>query len=179
MKVEIVEESAMPFDLDAKIRRTLVACFPKDAQHFTQSRDWHGSRAAFSVVATDDADEAMGNIGVVDRTITVGGTPLRVAGLQNVCVAPTHRKTGLIDRLMAVAIRESERRGFDMGLLFCGEPLRKVYRRFGWKDVADRATTRIDDGVEVPLPDYDNVMVYPMKIRALPLGDLHLRGNDW
>ncbi len=179
MKIEIVDESKMSADLDAKIRGALVECFPKDAAHFSRSRDWHGSWPTFSVVATDENGDVAGHIGVVDRVVTVGDQPLRVAGLQNVCVVPASRKTGLFDRLMEGVLQESARRSFDMGLLFCREPLRKAYARFGWLDVSDRPAIRVDDGVEVPLPSHAGAMVFPMAVKALPAGAFHLRGNDW
>jgi predicted N-acetyltransferase YhbS len=179
MMITHVDEPSISAKLDAKIRRALGECFPRDAAHFSAGRDWHGSWPAFSVIATDEHGDVVGQIGVVDRVVTVGGAPLRVAGFQNVCVVPAHRKTGLFDRLMRATLDESIRRRFDMGLLFCREPLRKVYARFGWQDVSDRPVTRVDGGAEVPLPSHAGAMVYPMVVKTLPEGTFHLRGNDW
>ncbi len=50
-----VDEQDMEPALDAAIRQILCICFPREAAVFSQTRAWHGSAPAFSVVLLDGA----------------------------------------------------------------------------------------------------------------------------
>ncbi|HEV7298666.1 MAG TPA: GNAT family N-acetyltransferase [Tepidisphaeraceae bacterium] len=178
--LRVIEEREMPADLDLQIRQVLMQCFPNDLAAFGQTRAWHGSSPSVTVIARDCSGQVVGHMGLHERTIDVGDAAVRVAGLQNVCVVPSHRKSGLFERLMAATMPEAAERGYDVGLLFCLPALQRVYARVGWVELPGRATTRIDEkGVECGLPNNDVPMFYPLKVRELPTGDIHLRGNDW
>lgn len=179
IQFHVIDEPQMPPALDAKIRAALALCFPRDADHFSRQRDWHGSAPAISVIAINSQDEVVGHIGIHERVVSVGDLPVHVAGVQNVCVVPARRKTGLFDELMQATLRTAIERGFDAGLLFCRAPLEPVYARHGWIKLAGRAVWRIVDGRTVPLPSHAAAMFHPMKVRDLPSGDLRLTGNDW
>jgi predicted N-acetyltransferase YhbS len=126
MKLSLIDERTMPAPVDAEIRRGLCICFPGDAALFSRSRAWHGSAPEFSVVL-EDADRIVAHAGVVARTIGVGQTLLRVAGVQNVFVRPEYRGRGLSIRVVEAAIQEAAGRSFDAGLLFCVPALQSVY----------------------------------------------------
>lgn len=70
---------------DAAIRDALCACFPRDATVFARSRAWHESAPAYAVFLAED-DQVVAHTAVVSRTVTNGGIPVQVAGLQGVCV---------------------------------------------------------------------------------------------
>ena len=193
MEPRIVDESSMPPELDAAIRRGLCLSFPKDAEHFRLGRDWHGSGPAYSVVVLDAvpvvavpvgrqataSPEVVAHAGVVDRVIDAGGVPVRVAGVLNVFVVPSQRGRGLVHRVMSAAMAEAARRGFDCGLLFCVPELQKVYERTGWILLPPAQITRVAEGRELPLPEGNIAMFLPLARPDFPSGDIHLRGNDW
>lgn len=180
MTTQVIEESQMPMEMDAKIRRALGECFPNDAATFGGTRAWHGSAPFVTVVAVDEQGDVIGHMGLHDRTIDVGGVPVHVAGLQNVAIVPGHRKTGLLGKLMAITMGEAGKRNYDAGLLFCLPVLQRVYARVGWYEQPGRSVTRVDEhGVESPLPNNDVAMFYPLKLQSFPPGDIHLNGNDW
>ena len=179
MTLTIVEERQMDARLDAVIRQGLCTCFPADTDVFSQTRAWHGSAPAWSVLLFDEA-ELVAHVGLVDRAITIGGRPVRVAGVQNVFVLPTRRGQGLCDQVMLRAMDEASRREYDCGLLFCVPQLEKVYARCGWLGLGEREVIRIDeDGREVSLPDKNIAMFHPLRLRNFPAGTIHLQGNDW
>lgn len=177
--VQIIHESDLAPQLEASIRRLLVACFPKDAEFFSQSRAWHGSAPSLSAVVVD-GERVIAHLGVVERRITVGGATAGVAGIQNAAVLPEHRGQGLCRRMLALAMDEALRRGLDYGLLFCDPKTAAVYARCGWRELPDRPVVRVDfDGREKPLPEGNLSMWFPLRKLVFPAGPVHLGGNDW
>lgn len=174
----IVDESEVTPDLDARIRAGLCLCFPKDRDVFAQSRAWHGSNPAFSAIL-EDAGEVIAHVGVVDRTVRIGNSPTRAAGIMNVFVLPSHRGRRLSDLVMVTAMAQAARRGFDLGLLFCTRPLVSVYARTGWI-LADNPVVRVEAGRAYPLPEGNLAMLLPLGQKAISTGAIiHLCGNDW
>ena len=177
--VEVIDEGDLAPDLEAAIRRTLVACFPKDAEFFSRSRAWHGSAPAYSAVICDGA-EVIAHLGVVQRRITVGDQSLLVAGIQNVGVRPEHRGRGLCRLVLDAAMGEALERGLDVGLLFCVAANVPVYAQCGWQRLPDPPVVRVDfDGVEKPLADGNLPMWLALAKKSFPDGAVHLGGNDW
>ena len=178
MKLSLVDESEMPPQLDAQIRAAMCVCFPHDVTIFSHTRQWHGSGPEYCVVL-GDADRVAAHVGVVNRTITVGGRPLRIAGVQSVLVLPEYRGQGLVDQVLRAAMDEAARRGFDYGMLFCLPMLAKVYARCGWHALCNRQVVRVEEGCELPLPEKNIAMIYPMGDANFPDEPIHLGGNDW
>jgi predicted N-acetyltransferase YhbS len=178
MKLSLVDETKMPPCLDDKIREGLCTCFPPDAPVFSRSRAWHGSTPEYSVVLEDE-DLVIAHVGVVGRTIAVGGTPLRVAGVQNVYVLPEYRGKHLSTGVMRAAMTEAAHRDLDCGLLFCVPSLERVYASCGWQNLGRRRVVRVEHGREVPIPDKNIAMFHPIRVTAFPDGLIHLCGNDW
>jgi GNAT superfamily N-acetyltransferase len=179
MLLRIVPEEAVTPKLDAAIRRGLVCCFPEEAEAFAQTRAWHGSAPAWSVILEHEG-EIIGHVGVVDRVISVGGHELRVAGIQNVFILPEFRGRGVSTPLLDKAMQEAAAQGCDLGLLFCVPELERVYERAGWRMLGVRETVRGDEnGQEAPLPEKNICMFYPLRQPSFPRGLIHLQGNDW
>lgn len=178
MNWRVIDEHDMPDAVDAAIRALLCEAFPKDVAVYTHTRAWHDSGPAFSLVL-EDQGRILAHAGVVDRTVTFGGTPLRAAGVQNVCVVPEKRGSGLGNAAVLAGMAEAEKRGFDIGLLFCKHALEKMYASIGWISLAGRDVVRVDEGREVPLPETSMAMYKAIAARLLPEGALHLGGNDW
>lgn len=178
MEWRIIDEADMPEDIDAEIRRRLCTVFPHDVLVYTRTRAWHDSHPAFSVVLENDGN-VLAHAAVVDRTVEIGGLPLRSAGVQNVFVAPEERGKALSDAVVGRAMDEARRRDFDIGLLFCKTTLEKLYAGMGWLGVGERRIVRVEAGGELPLPENNRAMYLPLRRGSLPEGMLHLCGNDW
>jgi GNAT superfamily N-acetyltransferase len=178
MKPAIIDEAQMPPGLDEQIRAALCTCFPADRAVFSRTRAWHGSPPQYSVVL-EDAGRVTAHAGIVQRTITVGGSPLRVAGVQNVCVLPECRGQGLSGRVLQAAMDEACGRGFDCGLLFCVPALGPLYVGGGWQALGPREIVRIEEGRRLPLPGENVALFYPLRVAQFPAGPIDLCGNDW
>jgi len=176
--LEIVDEAQGSPELDRKIRELLCECFPPDVELFSQQRCWHNSTPAFSVVCRDE-ERIVGHVAIVDRQITCGGQPLRVAGVESLAVAPAWRRTNLSKELMSVAMDEATRRGLSHGLLFCVSGLERYYRGLGWQKLEQEVTMRDEQGRGAPLPAKNIVMHLSLAGSVFPPGPIDLQGPDW
>jgi len=179
MQLRIIDEACMDRATDMAIRDGLCVCFPANRDVFAQTRAWHGSAPAFTVLLEDDR-RIIAHVGVVQRTIRVGEADLAIAGVQNVFVLPGFRGRGLADRVLAVAMADAMWRRLDAGLLFCLPALEKVYARCGWKTLPRRTVhaTRAT-GERYVLDDRNIMMFFPLLAREFPAGEIDLRGDDW
>lgn len=180
MQIRLIDESQIDPAIDAALRGLLAECFPHNARLFSASRQWRGNVPLFTVIATDKTHVVACAV-VIDRTIRIGGRPVRVAGVGNVCTLPDFRGKGIIDRVLLSAMDEAAGRGFEWGLLFCRPEIMKVYERTGWLSCMDRRFVRIDHktGQAVEIPADHGKMVLRIGFRPLPAGDVDLLGDKW
>lgn len=178
-EVRIVFEKDMDERTDREIRKGLCECYPLDVEVFAKTRAWHGSSPAWSACREED-DRVTAHVGIVTREISVGIEKLRVAGIQNVFVLPSHRGMGLGGVIMQVAMDMAKGMGYDSGLLFCIPELEKMYARCGWTLLPKEEIVRVaESGREIPLPAKNIAMFHPLRRKDFPPGNIHLCGNDW
>ena len=178
LPLQVIDEDHVGPELDAAVRRLLCECFPSDAEAFSLRRAWNEVRPAYSVFGRD-GDQVVGQVGIVERRITCGGVPARVAGIQSLAVARNWRRSGLSQRLMTAAMNEARRRGARHGLLFCLPQLEGFYGRLGWRRVNRAVTMRDAAGRTVPLTEKNISMELALAGDPLPPGPLDLEGRDW
>jgi GNAT superfamily N-acetyltransferase len=176
----VVAEQEVVADLDKAIRDILVACFPADRQYFQRQSWWH-SAAIYRVLGRDRSGSIVAHAGIVERTINVGRnlSKVRVAGVQSFCVSQDYRGAGLSERMMLRAMTEAEKRGFDAGLLFCIDALKKVYGSMGWQEIDSDVYMLDEREATVPVPSKNVTMFYPLGKSEFPPGDIDLAGADW
>ncbi len=97
------------------------------------SRTW----AAF------DRDRVVGTLRSFASELTVpGGAVVPTAALTNVTVAPTHRRQGLLRRMLDPDLAAAKERGEPVGMLIAAEF--PIYGRFGYGSAADHVEYNID-----------------------------------
>ncbi|WP_434591546.1 GNAT family N-acetyltransferase [Streptomyces sp. A5-4] len=79
----------------------------------------------------------------------VGGAPVPASAVSNVTVSPTHRRRGLLSRMMDADLREAKERGDVLSTLIAAEY--PIYGRFGYGPAA--STTEWE--IEVPRAGLD------------------------
>jgi GNAT superfamily N-acetyltransferase len=175
----IDEEDILP-ELDRAIRETLVMCFPADREYYQQRSWWHCT-PLYRDLGRNKKGGIVAHTAMVDRSVIVGATLLkvRVAGVQSFCVLPAYRGRGLSDKMMSIAMQEAQRRGFDAGLLFCQRHLETVYGRMGWSQRHTAVYMLDSEKNETLIPAKNITMLYPLRIKQLPQGDIDLAGTDW
>ncbi len=177
-RLELIEESDMPPEIDAAVRRLLSKCFPPDAEDFLQSRYWHGSVPAYTLIYRH-GEEVVGQVGVVLRTIQCGGVSVDIAGIQSLAVSPQTQGAMLAWALMKRSMKEARKRAVPFGLLFCVPSLERFYAAMKCEHIDVNTTMRDEQGRAVPIPGKNVAMVLKLAGRPFPQGDIDLQGADW
>lgn len=90
-------------------------------------------RAVARVLLVGADGGLLGACELIERTVTVDGAPVAIAGLGGVAVEAAHRGRGLGSRLVRAATDAARARGYDFALLFCDAERRAFYERLGWR----------------------------------------------
>jgi len=132
-----------------KAAALLFGLFHRAVDQEAQDRDrlvWEADRA----LVVTDGDEVVGHSFAAARELTVPGAVLPTAHVTGVGVAATHRRRGLLTRLMRRQLRDVRDAGREpLAVLWASES--RIYPRFGY----GLASTRLDltiDIREVRLP---------------------------
>lgn len=125
-----------------------------------------------------DDDRMVSHVGIMERTIEVGGRPVHVAGIRSVMTRPSQRGRGLASQAMERAQRfvDDSLPRAEHGLLLCLDVRVPLYSRLGWSVVPDRT---IYDQPEGPTVSPVNTMVRPFRGRPWPQGEVNLKGLPW
>jgi predicted acetyltransferase len=97
---------------------------PDDVDRFSRSLPPERMHAAF------DGKAIVGGAGVFPFEMTIPGGPIPCAGVTVVGVLPTHRRRGLLSRLMRAQLDDVYERGEAFASLFASEPT--IYGRYGY-----------------------------------------------
>ena len=97
---------------------------PEQVEEFTAYLPFERMHAAF------DGDAIIGGAGVYPFELTVPGGPLRCAGVTVVGVHPTHRRRGILRRMMAAQLADIREREEPIASLWASEDT--IYGRYGY-----------------------------------------------
>ena len=106
------------------------------------------------MIAEDDGT-VVAHAAVVERTIEVGGTPLRTGYVEAVAVLAERRRHGLGRRVMDHAA-DIIRAEFELGML--GTGVQSFYERLGWRIWRGPSGIRTEHGLELT-PDEDGYLM--------------------
>jgi aminoglycoside 2'-N-acetyltransferase I len=137
---------------------------------WVEKNDWH-------VLVLED-DRVVSHVGIVERTVTVEGQPLRVGGIGAVATMPKMQGRGLASAAMRHAgeyLREALK--VDFGLLVCGPKVEPLYARLGWKMISSPVLVDQPGGKKVNLPGV--IMILPCVKQDWPEGTIDLCGLPW
>ena len=95
-----------------------------EVERFSQVLPVDRMHAAF------DGKEIVGGAGVFPFEMTVPGGPVQCAGVTVVGVLPTHRRRGILSRMMRAQIDDIQERGEPFAALWASEAT--IYGRFGY-----------------------------------------------
>ena len=163
---------------DAVIRELLCICFPLDINVFSQTRYWHGSAPAYSLIQEQNG-RILGHVGIVLRLVRCGNTPALVAGIQNLAVRPELRGSGVGRQLVVESMKEARRRNIGWGLLFCVPELEKFYGTLGWRVLHNIVMMKEEQGRDLQISGKNICMSKCVGSSPFPRGDIHLQGADW
>ncbi len=163
----------------AELRAFLVAAYaPHHADVFSRHDFWGGPPTARVIARGPDGGLAA-HLGFSVRTIAVGGTAVRVAGVGAVATHPAHRGGGLgraiFDRL---AEHLAASGAADFALLECRDAVIGFYAACGF-GLSVRTVTALDPATGAIDVSTSNLMVRPLGRESFPAGDIDLRGMRW
>jgi len=96
----------------------------EDAERFSSRLPWERMHAVF------DAGRIVAGAGAYGLELTLPGGPTRCAGVTVVGVLPSHRRRGLLRRMMELQLRDVYERGEPIAALWASEET--IYGRFGY-----------------------------------------------
>lgn len=142
----------------------------RDAEYFRRHLDLGRTWAA------DDRGRIVGTCCVYNRKVTLpGGAAVPFAAVSAVTVLPTHRRQGILNRMMAEMLDDARRRGEPLAGLTASESA--IYGRYGYGTATYAARLRLDAAhaaLAVPAPELDIELVDAAEA-AKRLPDLYSR----
>jgi predicted acetyltransferase len=100
--------------------------WPRDEDYDRWKRTFEADRA----IAAYDGDAVVGTAGIFTFDMTVPGGVLPAAGVTIVGVQPTHRRRGVLRRMMRLQLDAIHQRGEPIAVLWASEG--NIYQRFGY-----------------------------------------------
>lgn len=181
LTIKVIPEEDFPPQLDSQIKKQLVEAFPHSAWYLAENRGWKGTFPQWSVVVFDSEKSPIAHIGVIERTVTVGGDNFNIFGLQNVYVIEEYRGHGVADKMLSVIEGEALRRALHFGLLFCRPHVESLYLRGGWEPLGrPKIYLSNDEGEVVERPFvHDSLFFKPITLSQVPKGEIDFNGPDW
>jgi len=135
------------------------------------------ARADWRILAWQ-GDELVGHVGIVERTVTVGGAPYDVGGIAALVVQAEWRGRGLGHALMQCAedvLHDETDAAF--GHLICEPDRVGFYAGLGWQEVAGPLVFTAWDGQRVTVGH--RIMVLPLRGDPWPDGPIDAQGLMW
>jgi predicted acetyltransferase len=103
------------------------------------------------MLAAFEGDEVVGAAGSFAYELTVpGGAMLPASGISVVAVLPTHRRRGVLTRLMRTQLDDARRRGEPLAALYASEE--QIYGRFGYGVASQSMAIEVERGARLLAP---------------------------
>ena len=154
--------------LDLELRDLLSACFKKPGDEIFRSRRYFTEMPSWRWLLRD-GDRLVAHVAAHQRTIQ---GEIRMLGIAEVCVLPSHRGQGLVRGLLAVAHEWGIGAGFEFATLF---GRREIYASSGYQTCSGGVMVR-DGGSEPVLRPAGDFLIHRLGGLNWPSGDVDLRG---
>ncbi|MFA9444808.1 GNAT family N-acetyltransferase [Egicoccus sp. AB-alg6-2] len=113
-----------------------------------------------------DGEQLVANYGIYSMDVsTPGGGRMPMAGVTAVGVAQTHRRRGLLNRMMVAGLDDAAERGEPVAMLYASESI--IYGRYGFGVVAPTVGYHIDRSVTFRDPVDTSIVVPAAPEQAL------------
>jgi predicted acetyltransferase len=131
-----------PFD--GKPRAFVESASIGFSEHLTDegASVWEKVFEADRAIGAYDGDNLVGQAGALSFDLTIPGGTLPTAGVTAVGVQPTHRRRGVLRRMMQLQLDDVHRRGEPLAALWASEG--SIYQRFGYGMATLRASIKVE-----------------------------------
>jgi predicted acetyltransferase len=170
MNIEIYSRGEMPGAERKQVDAWLMQVFADDTRNFVWSDDdW------YVLVKLDS--QVICHVGIVERTGTVNGQPVKLGGIGGVATLPEYRRQGYARFAMETASTFMRGGlGVEFGLLICDHKMVPYYGKLGWQ-VAQGPMQFDQPKGKVTFTE--PVMILPCNKHDWPPGVIDLCGPPW
>jgi predicted N-acetyltransferase YhbS len=135
LKIEQVFEYDIDEALETKLQDLLSSCFP---QVYPSDRIYFKQLPHFRFLAFNHDNQLVGQVGLDYRVMNLGGEPLRILGIIDLCVSHQARSAGIGTSLLLEVDKFSVERNIDFILLFADHMA--LYEKNGYTTVENQCT---------------------------------------
>jgi aminoglycoside 2'-N-acetyltransferase I len=153
-----------PEEVDS-LRRMMTAAWEHEEGAFANS-DWEHATGGVHVLV-EDGGGIVSHGAVVDRTLEIGGLPVRTGYVEAVATWPKHQHRGYATLVMR-EVGEVIQADYALGAL--STPVPAFYERLGWERWLGPTSVRRPRGVERTPDDDGGIMI--LRTRTSPALDL-------
>ena len=125
-----MEIDVRPFDGDSRAFFEAGELAFSERPHEADLASWDAIFEADRAIAAYDGDRIVGTAGIFSFELTVPGGMLPTAAVTIVGVHPTHRRRGILRRMMRAQLDAIHARGEPLAILWASEG--GIYQRFGY-----------------------------------------------
>jgi predicted acetyltransferase len=149
--------------------------FTQDGEEDDDSIEWSMSSTWYALGRLEGRLVSL--IGVLNRTISVAGQSLVIAGIGGVATHPDFQRRGFAASLLQAAAGQMRRLGgYDFAMLYCSPEKIPYYAKSGFRQVLNRIYI-LQHGQRVLFEDHQ--MVLPLSGKPWPDGDVDVNGPPW
>jgi predicted acetyltransferase len=137
-----MEIDVRPFSGDARAFYEAGELAFAEGVHEDDVERWTRTFEPDRAIAAYDGDRIVGTAGILSLDLTVPGGILPAAGVTIVGVHPTHRRRGILRRMMRLQLDAIHARGEPIAILWASEG--QIYQRFGYGLASLRAGINLE-----------------------------------
>ncbi|MDG2022574.1 MAG: GNAT family N-acetyltransferase [Phycisphaerales bacterium] len=163
-----IDDSEVDPSLDREIRGLLSTCFNKPGDEVFRTRRYFTEMPRRRWLWWD-GDLLAAHVAVHERTLEA---EIRMIGIAEVCVAPTHRGQGLVRGLLSAVHDWGVGHGFGFATLF-GRP--EIYASSGYRP-CPKGVMVVDGGPDPVFRPPGDFLIRPLASSTWPTGVVDLRG---
>ncbi|GMQ48183.1 GNAT family N-acetyltransferase [Vibrio sp. 10N] len=119
MKIHYIEDSAVTNELDQALITILSSCFTKPSDSRFKTQRFYNEMPQHRWYITGEHEHhIIAHLAVHEKTLSIGGESVPIAGVAEVCVHPDYRKRGLTKALLEEAHQWMQLQPFYYSVLF-------------------------------------------------------------
>jgi predicted acetyltransferase len=129
MQLEYIEDRNVNAELDAELRDLLSTCFTGKTNEVFSHQRFFNEMPAHRWLARNDEGQLVAHLALHDKIVGTSAGDLRVGGIAEVCVVPSHRGQGIVRRLLALSDEWMIKQDIPFGILLGSQ---QVYGSSGY-----------------------------------------------
>jgi predicted N-acetyltransferase YhbS len=173
MHLEYIEDRNVDAGLDAELRGLLSTCFTGKHNEVFHHQRFFSEMPTHRWLARDSEQQLVAHLALHDKIIGTSAGELRVGGIAEVCVLPSHRGQGLVRRLLALSDEWMATQGMPFGTLFGSHD---VYGSSGYRQVDNPLRYLVKSTGNWREEPINGFLIKPFGAIAWPSGLIDLRG---